>query len=601
MGKKDGGTKDGPKKKKWHEKPDSWAVLCCSVGALLLAVSMFVPYWRVGDGTEAVEQVWDFMGGFESRSYGLIQVKSSYSQTWRTLTQQTCDYRGIAVIENLGNAAVGIIGGDLDACRNTNEGSQSCAQGFSAHMNSRCDLYNRMMSISYVTLGLTFCSILMSLVGGILAALSKRHKTGGFTFGLFLIAGIFALVGNIAWGAVTDAAFKELAETAWFPYPSFGVAFYLSLVGSLMLLIANGVFGYVVLPRVWKYDPLQEKYERRQAVRKKAAARKEKEMQNFPPPPGMPMGMANGGYENHYGGDFGLEAGPTTYGQEYYDGQPLPLQEGAWQDQEVMPGDYQYAGYEYDGGQYPVDGGGYVDANGQYVGDYAAAGYSVDEYGQPMYMDTTYGQGYEQETKLDMMMPSPADDAAVPSTAPGTYDQQIYDQPGFPQQGYDEQGYDPAAYTYAGSGEMYGSMGGDPQFAGGGDGYGGTGGGEMYAGDGMHAYDAYSGGGGMQDAGGDVYGGAGGDVYGGAGGDMYSGGGYGGGPEQWTGGEAPAAYGDSPSMPWGGDAADAGALPPAPPPAPQSRFSMAPPPMPGGGIPESPFGAGGVGAPPAPW
>merc|ERR1719375_1755289 len=115
------------------------------------------------------------------------------------------------------------------------------------------------MTYSMVTLTGTFIGIVMCMGGTLIASLSKRKRAGGITFGLYMFASIMMMITNIAWVFVSDSAFVNLQANAWYPYPSLNIGWYMHTVGYLMLGGSNVAYGFVVLPMVWAFDPVEAK------------------------------------------------------------------------------------------------------------------------------------------------------------------------------------------------------------------------------------------------------------------------------------------------------------------------------------------------------
>jgi hypothetical protein len=152
-----------------------------------------------------------------------------------------------------------------------------------------------------------FFACLMIAAGCTVFGLSKRKRTGGVAFGLWTFAGIMAAIMGTVWACVTDASFKTLSQTSWYPYPSLHVSFYMHVGGYSLVLINTTIFGFLVLPDVWKFDPAQEKLDKlqRKMDRKKEKetrhARKKEELQRF-------IGQQQQGYG-------GYAPQPAAYGQ----------------------------------------------------------------------------------------------------------------------------------------------------------------------------------------------------------------------------------------------------------------------------------------------
>merc|ERR1719469_77549 len=120
-------------------------------------------------------------------------------------------------------------------------------RGFHIHMQARCIGYQRIMKMCWISISLCFGAILMALVGSLIAALCKKEKVGGLAFGLYLVAALFGLSANVGWAVVTDVTFKELSQTAWYPYPSLAPAWYVNLIACILLLFGSAWYGVLVL------------------------------------------------------------------------------------------------------------------------------------------------------------------------------------------------------------------------------------------------------------------------------------------------------------------------------------------------------------------
>jgi len=190
-----------------------------------------------------------------------------------------------------------------------------------------------MMRISMVTFTGTFMSFILIIAGTLIVSMSKRRKSGGIAFGFYLFAAIVLCITNTVWVIVTDNAFKNLSTISWYPYPSIGPGFYIHLVGYSIVIVADSIFGYIVMPDVWAYDGAQEKLDKKKAKLEKRKQRDQKyaakreelkamvaQRQHFPQPPGMGWrpwaGQAQGGYQ--------AQPGQPGYGQPGAP-QPVPL------------------------------------------------------------------------------------------------------------------------------------------------------------------------------------------------------------------------------------------------------------------------------------
>lgn len=210
--------------------------------------------------------MWDFAGdsvGFKSRGYGIIYVKGSYSQSWQTVMHSACEFRNL-----------GYITAWATAISSTDCTDDTCNPGFYNHMVDRCDGYDYVGGVSKATMGLTFVGIMMVAVASLITAMASSKKVGGFAAGLFLFAGLLTGLMNLWWILATDSAFKKMAKSGWFPYPSIGIAWYLHLYGSVTLIVAGGVYAFLVWPEVMNYDEAEVKLQKRIAAKEKRQERK---------------------------------------------------------------------------------------------------------------------------------------------------------------------------------------------------------------------------------------------------------------------------------------------------------------------------------------
>eukprot|EP00928_Gymnodinium_smaydae_P088373 TRINITY_DN72471_c0_g1_i1.p1 TRINITY_DN72471_c0_g1~~TRINITY_DN72471_c0_g1_i1.p1 ORF type:complete len:548 (-),score=87.31 TRINITY_DN72471_c0_g1_i1:292-1827(-) len=351
----------------------------CIFGTVLLMISTFVPYWRTDNiGTTPIEMGWSFVG-FKSRHYGVLQVKGMSSQSWGTLSNNVCHHRNVQALKSAGTALWALGTGDFLKCAS----GQKCGAGVTAHLAVRCTAYQSMQRISNALLGITFFCVLMGIAGSLAILLMKKQTAGGIVFGLFACSGLLSLSLNIAWAVTTDSAFKSLAQTAWYPYPSLAAAYYLNLTGGLLILIAACLYGAYVMPDVYSYDPAEEKLEKAKGKIDKRRRKREDAIKqqiaalNFPQPPGCEQW-------NGYGQD------GQYYGQQgqYYGGQ---YDQGQYYGQN---GQYQQQGQYYAGGQYQQ---GYGQGQQYYQGQQAQNPFTSAEYqaGQPYQggvAPTPYGQ-----------------------------------------------------------------------------------------------------------------------------------------------------------------------------------------------------------------
>lgn len=231
---------------------ENMVLIICCVGLLLMVIALFLPRWRVDQwGTGPIQEVTDLgltFVGWKTRSYGLLHVQGSFRQSWSTLTSYACDARDVGGVFSL---VGGLIKGPSGGC----EGSESCAKGWFGHMTVRCMQYGNIQRVSTATLGISLVCTLMTVVAVVVGFMSKREKYGGITTGLLLFSGFMCLLLNIVWAFASDSAVRAIMESAWFPYPQLGIAWFFHLYAALMWILCGAIFGMSVMPGVFMYDP----------------------------------------------------------------------------------------------------------------------------------------------------------------------------------------------------------------------------------------------------------------------------------------------------------------------------------------------------------
>lgn len=326
---------------------ETWALFITCWGLTLIAASCFTPRWRVDDyGTQPLEDKWIF-AGFTSKTYGLLQIIGASTQSWRIVAQTTCDYMtyaaitsGVSIIVSAGeswssaDSATEAYDGTSDAITNTID-----SLGFMGHMQVRCDEYTKMSTTSSIVLSFSALIVIMSTMALMFSVMSKRRKTGGIIFGVNIVGGVFGLCCNIAWAVTTDVAFKRIGESAWYPYPSLGIGYYMHLWGSLSVICATCLYGVLVIPQTLAYDAVQEKIDKKEEklARLRNAAEQEEMMINamqqqpqqfgapmqqqqpqyFPPPPG---GFQQGGFQQNGFQQGGFQQGGFQQGPPQFQG-----------------------------------------------------------------------------------------------------------------------------------------------------------------------------------------------------------------------------------------------------------------------------------------
>lgn len=373
-------------------KIDNWCMIGCGIGAMFAIISCFMVSWRYDPiGTSQITSYFDMSFPFQSRGYGIIYVRGSWSQSWVTIADAACQMRNIGQITALAANAVKLVSnGDC-------AGSESCQSGFASNMHTRCRAYEKLSTYSLMTLAGTWIACILCMAAGLLAGLSKRKRAGGISFGLFFFAAMMMMLSNLLWTFTSMAQFNELGRTAWYPYPSLGSAWYLHTIGYVMILICNGIYGHIVMPTVWAFDPVEakiKKMEKRiERKNKKEAAFKAKkeELKNI---------IANGGMAPGPPGPYGMPPGgapgmpPMQYGMPQMGGMPPQGPYGVAPPPQPVPMGFQHDGPPTQGmGGAPIpqaqpgdfginSGGGYPQQYGeQWQGQYANVPPSSGDFG----------------------------------------------------------------------------------------------------------------------------------------------------------------------------------------------------------------------------
>jgi len=251
-----------------NQKAIHYAIAHCGVACFLLVISLFTPRWRVDDvGAQHIANTWQWLDGltFETREYGVIFVKGTVTHSWMSLAQNACDFQTHSYITGWASATVSSLSND---CK---EGDDKCSGGWFYHISERCRVYRSVRTLSFATMGITFVSIMLVTVGCFLACMASQKQMGGIICGLFFTSGVLCFLLNLIWAGVSDAGFKDLGESAYYPYPSLGIAYFLHLYGSIMLIVASGVYGWIIYPAVMSYDEAEAKMNKKLARMEKRA------------------------------------------------------------------------------------------------------------------------------------------------------------------------------------------------------------------------------------------------------------------------------------------------------------------------------------------
>ncbi|CAJ1366006.1 unnamed protein product [Effrenium voratum] len=287
------------------------ALAMCSVGVILVMSGTFAGRWRLDEhGTAPLENVWS-VSGFPQKSYGLLLVTARTSQSWTMVTRVMCDWQGMKGAQISSWIQTGAKSA-TDGC----SGNEDCGGGFAGHLYMRCKEYDRIYIANMAVMCVTFLTVVMCIVAILIGALRPLQKGGGVAYGLLLFSG-FVLVGtDAAWAVTTWVAFKNLGETAWYPYPNLGIGWFLHIYGGLSILVASRIFGWLVMPLVRQYDPEQEGLAKsQQKIKQMKLWNKEWGQQSAPMGPAATSAY---GYEQGYGygegyDGYGYNVSPEAY------------------------------------------------------------------------------------------------------------------------------------------------------------------------------------------------------------------------------------------------------------------------------------------------
>lgn len=230
---------------------DNYLVAGTGVAILCLLAGLFIPRWRFDPiGLTPLKTYYDLSGGFESKSYGIVHVQGSYSQSWTFVAEAACDILNFA-------QAVALVRHVFESC----DGTETCSGAFASAMHHRCTEYERIQKLSYMMLICTFSALMMAMAGMLTAAFSRRKRTGGISFGLWVCAGFVSGGADLAWVLTTHDAFNNLKRYSWYPYPPLHAGFYVYTAGVVLLLACGGIYGAIWLPKAWVHDDATQKLE----------------------------------------------------------------------------------------------------------------------------------------------------------------------------------------------------------------------------------------------------------------------------------------------------------------------------------------------------
>lgn len=251
------------------KRPERFCLIVATVGCLLSMISCFIDRWRIDvQGMNNWEPVMGaalskYGNSFKSRTYGLMNVKGNIRNSWKAQAQGACSYRDMNAIYSAGaSIATMIKAGSISACKDSK--TDGCSSGPTVHLSVRCEEYGNMSSAGSLTLAFTLIGIFL-ILGTLLAGMQcNKARVGGVIFGCQLLGSFLIVIFNIVWAVRSDGAFRRIMDSAWYPYPTLGVAYYLHLFGGLFTLVASIFYGIIVMPEVTKYDPLGKVIEKRE-------------------------------------------------------------------------------------------------------------------------------------------------------------------------------------------------------------------------------------------------------------------------------------------------------------------------------------------------
>ena len=117
---------------------------------------------------------------------------------------------------------------------------------FTEHLETRCKVYNDITVVSWITLALFLIALALvfgSLVSIIISSLFtwKRYIITGLILG-----GIFFATSTAGWTVLSSYDFKQLGETATYPFPSVSVAFFTACASAVTAGGAAAHLGVLV-------------------------------------------------------------------------------------------------------------------------------------------------------------------------------------------------------------------------------------------------------------------------------------------------------------------------------------------------------------------
>lgn len=226
------------------------SAIMVALGGLVMMFSVQIPNWRKGVGTRFladVDGVIDF-NTYDYRYYGPVWIYGTYTMPWTTLARASCDKAMTFIGLDLLDTAVGAISsGENTYC-------PACPDSMAGHFKMRCDMYNKVSSIS------TACSLLAFLsfgtgIGCVFTIFFARlGNIKGLVFGTLLFGNFCGWLAWFMWLYVTHNAFITLGLSATYPYPTMYTGAYMFMAGALLQLSGILMFGVFKIFIKWFYE-----------------------------------------------------------------------------------------------------------------------------------------------------------------------------------------------------------------------------------------------------------------------------------------------------------------------------------------------------------
>lgn len=214
---------------------------CLVLTEVLLLVSMtcqtgsvFFQDWREGAGDTFMFPP-NVTLGFSTRLYGLIYVEGLRQMTWAELSTNTCDRWGMYInTKPLFPTA--------PACMSNTVDPATCTSDFENHLRLRCSNYSAITLLNWITIGLLSLTSLLTAMTAILMLLVPLGNWKRYILAALFAASIIAFPMLIAWGSLTYYFFKQLSDSATYPFPTIGLGGWIALAGVVTLVLATLIF-----------------------------------------------------------------------------------------------------------------------------------------------------------------------------------------------------------------------------------------------------------------------------------------------------------------------------------------------------------------------